>query len=265
MLNIHSPKEELIHAMDASLIESIISEKGHPGLELIEHDGLFILNTGIHSPDMNGIFQGHNQSRDIVESVEYGIHYFKKKEIPYYWWVGKYRNPDLRELLEDSGYEHVADLPVMVADLMNLPNTVKLANIQCKLVQTKEEFEAFISISSLCIELTSESEIEYRNYNLHNDFMDTLKQDMYLAYWDGIPAASCITFKSDEIISLYFIATLPQYRNRGLGRAVTLYAMKKAIEQGYLVAGLQATAMGLSLYEGLGFTTISNEYIYALS
>jgi len=265
MLSIHSSKEELIHAMDASLIESIVSEKGHPGLELIEHDGLFIMNTRIHSPDMNGIFQGHNQSMNIVESVEYGIRFFKKRQIPYYWWVGKYRNPNLQNLLEDSGYEHVADLPVMVADLLNLPNTIQLANIHCKQVQTQEEMEALIKISANCIELSPGAELEYRSYCLHNDFTDTSKQEMYLAYWDGVPAASCMTFKTDEIITLYFIATLPGYRNRGLGRAITLYAMKKAVEQGYLVAGLQSTRMGLSLYESLGFTTISNEYIYALA
>jgi GNAT superfamily N-acetyltransferase len=264
MLNIHSPKEELVHAMDVCLLESIYSEKDHLGLEFIEHDGIVILNTGIHSGDMNGIFKGHTHTEDIVESIEYAIRYFMKKQIPYYWWVGKYRNSNLKPLLEEAGYEHVADLPVMVADLEKLPKLKKIPEIICKTVTKQKELEDWISISAQCIETNTQSEKEYMDYCLDYDITDTSQQVLHLAYWDGVPAASCMTFKGNDIATLYFIATLPEYRNRGLGRTITIHAMNKAKDSGYLLAGLQATSQGISLYENLGFTTISNEYIYAL-
>jgi GNAT superfamily N-acetyltransferase len=264
MLNIHSPKEELVQAMDVCLLESVYSEKDHPGQEFIEHDGIVILNTGIHSGDMNGVFKGHTHSDDIVESVEYAIRYFMKKQIPYYWWVGKYRNSNLQTILEDAGYEHVADLPVMVADLETIPKVEKIPEIKCKTVTNKKELEDWIKISAQCIETDERSGKEYMDYCLDYDIKENSKQVLHIAYWDGVPAASCLTFKGTDVATLYFIATLPEFRNRGLGRTITLHAMRQAKDAGYLLAGLQATSQGISLYENLGFTTISNEYIYAL-
>ncbi len=263
MLTIHSPKEELIHAMDESLIESILYEKKHTGNDLIELNDLIIMNTGIHSADMNGIFQRQSNKNDIIQNLKQAFNYFKKKKIPYYWWVGKHRNSNLREILEEFGYEHVADLPVMIADLEKLPAPIKMENIQCKTVQTLEELDAWSKISSVCLEMTPEAEVEYNNYCFHHNLTDTKMQELYLVYWNGIPAASCMTFKGIDIATLYFIATLPEYRNRGLGRSITLHAMHMAKEEGYTLAGLQATSMGMSLYENLGFTTISTEFIYA--
>ncbi|HPT72305.1 MAG TPA: GNAT family N-acetyltransferase [Candidatus Cloacimonadota bacterium] len=262
MLNIHSPKEELIHAMDKSLLESVLSEKEHPSLELVEHDGLILMNTGIHSPDMNGIFQGHTPCRDVVESVEYAIRFFAKRQMPYYWWVGKHRNPNISDLLEESGFEHIADLPVMVVSLEKLPTDIQLSNIRIKTVETMEEFEDWIMISEQCVELEGQAVTEYWDYNRKYDYEDIQTQEFFLGYWDGIPVASCTTFKNEDIAVFYFIATLPEYRSKGIGRAITLHAMKKARDEGYHVGGLQATPMGLSLYEKLGFETISYEYIY---
>jgi GNAT superfamily N-acetyltransferase len=264
MLNINSPKEDLVHAMDVSLLESVYLEKDRPGIDFIEHDGIAILNTGINSGDMNGVFKGHTHTADIVESIEYAIRYFIKKEIPYYWWVGKYRNSNLQPLLEEAGYEHVADMPVMVADLENIPMLSPLVNIHCKPVQNQDELEAWCKISSFCIELSPGVEEEYRRYCMNYNYKDTSKQELSIASWDGMPVGSCLTFKSAEIATLYFIATLPEYRNRGIAQALTTYAMHRARNGGYLLAGLQATSMGIMLYEKLGFNTISTEYIYAL-
>jgi ribosomal protein S18 acetylase RimI-like enzyme len=49
------------------------------------------------------------------------------------------------------------------------------------------------------------------------------------------------------------VATLPEARNRGLGRAVTLAAMHAGAEAGATIAVLESSEMGLNVYRRLGF------------
>jgi len=56
---------------------------------------------------------------------------------------------------------------------------------------------------------------------------------------------------------IYHIATLPNYRKRGLGAAMTLRAMRSGSEDGYSEAILFATSSGFPVYRRLGFETVS--------
>jgi ribosomal protein S18 acetylase RimI-like enzyme len=61
---------------------------------------------------------------------------------------------------------------------------------------------------------------------------------------------------TDEIAGLFNVAVHPRARRRGIGRALTIAAMRIAQEAGATEMGLNATPEGLSLYEGLGFRHI---------
>jgi GNAT superfamily N-acetyltransferase len=78
----------------------------------------------------------------------------------------------------------------------------------------------------------------------------------YMAYLDGAPVATSSVFYGAGVAGVYDVATLPSARGRGYGAAVTLAPLIEARARGYRVGVLQSSAMGLRVYERLGFETV---------
>jgi GNAT superfamily N-acetyltransferase len=81
----------------------------------------------------------------------------------------------------------------------------------------------------------------------------------WLAYDGGEPAAACCTFDDGRALGIYWLATLPEHRSRGLGRAVMIAALNHSPG---LPAVLVATAAGEPLYTSLGFQPVSTAAWY---
>lgn len=77
---------------------------------------------------------------------------------------------------------------------------------------------------------------------------------VWLARRGAEPAAACCTYDNGAVIGVYWLATMPGYRSRGLGRAVLTSAL--AARPGR-PATLIATAAGEPLYSSLGFQTVA--------
>jgi GNAT superfamily N-acetyltransferase len=77
---------------------------------------------------------------------------------------------------------------------------------------------------------------------------------VWLARCDGAPAAACCTYDDGAAIGVYWVATMPAYRSRGLGRAIMIEALAAYPSR---PATLVATAAGRALYSSLGFGTVA--------
>jgi GNAT superfamily N-acetyltransferase len=76
----------------------------------------------------------------------------------------------------------------------------------------------------------------------------------HLLGWIGDqPVAAATVMCLGESASLWGIATLPDFRGRGIGRAMTLAACRWARGRGQALIRLYATRMGLPVYSRLGF------------
>jgi ribosomal protein S18 acetylase RimI-like enzyme len=80
----------------------------------------------------------------------------------------------------------------------------------------------------------------------------------YLATHEGAAAAAALVHLYDGIAALYNVATLEQFRGRGLGRDVSLAALRGARERGALRGVLLASRMGEPVYRKLGFVETSS-------
>jgi GNAT superfamily N-acetyltransferase len=76
----------------------------------------------------------------------------------------------------------------------------------------------------------------------------------WLAYRGGEPAAACCTYDDGAALGVYWLATLPPHRTRGLGRAVMSAALAASPGR---PAALVATVAGEPLYAALGFRVVS--------
>jgi len=84
----------------------------------------------------------------------------------------------------------------------------------------------------------------------------------YLAYHGKEPVAASCSCLADGIAGIYCVATVEGHRGKGLGALVTAQPLLDALAEGYETGVLQASAMGYSVYEKLGFKTVSGLGFY---
>jgi GNAT superfamily N-acetyltransferase len=75
----------------------------------------------------------------------------------------------------------------------------------------------------------------------------------YLARLDGQPACVVGTMDVDGDCGVYWVATLPEARGRGLTTRVMRVAVAEGVERGCDISTLQATSLGRPIYERLGY------------
>ena len=76
---------------------------------------------------------------------------------------------------------------------------------------------------------------------------------VWLAQLRDRPAAAGCTFDEGGIVGVYWLATLPEYRSSGLGRAVMANALNAHPDQPFM---LTATDAGRPLYESMNFRAV---------
>lgn len=85
----------------------------------------------------------------------------------------------------------------------------------------------------------------------------------YLAELNGVPVGTGMTAVSGELVGIFNVATLPGYRRRGYGRAITMEMVRAGSAAGASTAYLYASKMGERVYESAGFRT--EEYLTVIA
>ena len=79
---------------------------------------------------------------------------------------------------------------------------------------------------------------------------------LYLGLVEGVPVATAMRATSHRIAGIYNVATVPAYRRRGYGEALTWWATLDGVDAGCLGAYLQTSDAGLPVYRRMGYRTV---------
>jgi GNAT superfamily N-acetyltransferase len=83
---------------------------------------------------------------------------------------------------------------------------------------------------------------------------------LFLGCIDDEPVCCSLLMVTGDMAGIYWVGTLPAWRRRGLGAAVTAHAVQVGAERGCRVASLQASKMGAPVYRRMGFA-LAREYL----
>jgi GNAT superfamily N-acetyltransferase len=79
---------------------------------------------------------------------------------------------------------------------------------------------------------------------------------LFTARLDDVPAGVSIAIRTGDVSGVYGVGTLPHARRRGVGSATTWAAVGAGRAWGCDTVVLQASEMGLPMYERMGFRTV---------
>jgi GNAT superfamily N-acetyltransferase len=192
----------------------------------------------------------HGLEADLIDET---IAFFETRERQDFdWWLA----PGLETggwgtQLEAKGLRFAEGEPGMALDLGTLSENLPLpAGLKIHRVTDDEMMKTWAKIFFLGYELPLSWETSATDM-----FLSTLHTPMinYLAEINDQPVATSTLFLDAGVAGIYNVATLPEWRGRGLGAAVTLHALLEARQQGFKAGILQSSDMGHTVYKKLGF------------
>ncbi|CAN5710769.1 hypothetical protein BH09CHL1_BH09CHL1_30960 [soil metagenome] len=171
----------------------------------------------------------------------------KQAQRPIWLWASEPQVPvDLPLRLMARGFRHGFEPHWMWLDLANLRDDFKLRR------ETRITFDP--DLPTWDPEKNADFIAEGRLAKEHPD-----RACQAIAWVDGAPigtACAFLTRGSNGIAGIYDVGVLPEYRNIGIGKALTHAVCVWARDRGYRTAGLNATPMGEPVYRGLGFQSL---------
>lgn len=85
---------------------------------------------------------------------------------------------------------------------------------------------------------------------------------MYLASWDGVPAAAATVWPYAGAAGIYSVAVLPPFRRRGLASDLLRVMLSDLAREGFGLATLRTVDSLLGLYGALGFREVGRVHTY---
>jgi GNAT superfamily N-acetyltransferase len=255
--------DALVDAIDRNCVDFFQHYGRGPGCEVHEEADLAWFVTGIPHPLFNGVMATNLAPDRVDVRIDDMVTEFRRRHLPLEWTTGSRTRPaDLGLRLVAKGFEHTLDVPGMAIDRDELPEEDPPRGLVVTQAANRKDLEACVRIALNTFGISDAFvprvvEIE--------EGMPRHEKELtrhYLACIDGRPIATSEVFLACGVAGLYFVGTLPDARDHGIGRAVTLSALQSAREMGYRIGVLQATEMGTPVYHRLGFRALYSMGIY---
>lgn len=228
--------------------------------EIICHKGdveWIIPKTSCSGPSI--IYKASLQKQNVEDTIDKIIIGIEEGSIPAWWVINPESTPDnLKETLLMKGFVCLGDDEPGMA--LCFDNELKYLecpnNIQVSKVQWLEEFTVWVNTVNKALHGW-----DLLSTDKYSSWLGESNLVFYLAYFEGKPVATSATIKSRNIGSIEFVSTLPEYRNRGIGTAVSVAAICGLRNEGVNLVTLRSCNEAINMYKKLGFQSYYNQTI----
>jgi GNAT superfamily N-acetyltransferase len=223
-----------------------------PGHVLHEIDGVVVCLTGLEDDEQNTALI-EREPGDPADALAEAERVFRSHGRSFGIDVERGRHPHVDAALRAMGLEMVVTRPAMTVRVQEVepaqvPEGIEIVRVTepgrlAELVEV--EIGAFETDRAVAEGLLAPSQLSLPNVRL------------YAATADGRAVAQAVTNTQSGAVGVFGVATLPEYRRRGIGTAITAFAIDDVRNQADL-AWLQSTEMGRPLYERMGFRPVAD-------
>lgn len=259
-------REGLVRAMEANVQETAALWGRVLGCQIHSTPEVDWFLSGTQLSMFNGIIRAQLLTENIDAQIERLLAPFRERDLPMAWLTFPSTTPDnLGKYLLKHGLALDERLPGMAVDLRNLPlDEAPPVGITIKVVENAAEMEQWIYtlsegssfppfVTTLLLDI-----LQRQGYRQSEHYRP------YSALRKGHVVGTSLLSPGGGLAGIYNVCTLPEERGRGIGRAVTLAALRSAYARGYHYATLQSSKMGLPIYRRLGFEELCTFEFYFL-
>ena len=216
-------------------------------------------------------FTNANANRRIAEVIAG----YEGADTGFVWWVSPHDSPaDLGVRLLQAGLTLEGNAPAMAASLddvpLDEPPPHRLEIVPVVDAGTLQEFLTIVEADWLEWAGGAATPVQRRTLDafareIPRRFPSEPAPLRWLGRVDGQPVATSRVSLGGGVAGLYAILTLPSHRGRGIGRAMTIAALRAAAGLGYRIGVLQSSDLGYGVYRQLGFRDLFTYDIYVHS
>jgi ribosomal protein S18 acetylase RimI-like enzyme len=193
---------------------------------------------------------------DPAASIGRALDFYKQANMPFIMRIRVDYQPETQAAMRALGLQAAAHLPGMIL------NPASAAPPHPEL-EIRDWDEPSLPAHNEIIAASFGMSVEMVNGLIKPEFL-TSDFKGYVGYLDGVPVATSALLASDGVAGVYNVATLPAYRKRGLGEAMTWHAVREGLAAGCQFGSLQASEMGQPIYARMGFRNIAPYESYIL-
>lgn len=208
----------------------------------------------------NGVVRTATRAEDLSRIADSILESFISKRLPFFWAdFPDGGTPGLGEFLNSKNirWENFKGMPCMSSGLEDLPELSLPKEVELVRVQSEKDQADWLNVLMEGFEEPEPSRSDFGQYLANSLTESDPVFEHFLARWQGEPCAISTLLRADHGAGIYHVTTLPRYRGRGLGKALTLVAMQSAHESGFQQSILFATPSGFPIYKQLGFETVT--------
>jgi len=252
-------------ALDANFSELIRWYASRPGGETLARADVTVCSTGLAFRSINGAVDIDFDPASADERIAEVGRWFGARGLPWRWLVGPTSRPaDLGDRLRAAGYDLVGDSAGMALGLAGFAAEPLPAGVEIETVDTLGGLDAWAEIQRRALALDATRTRAWRDAHDRALSAAVPLRD-WIARLDGTPVAAAALFIGGAVAGIYNVATVPEARGVGIGRAVTAAALAEAVARGQRTAVLGASDLGHPVYRRLGFRDVSRLRSYALA
>lgn len=252
-------EDEIVAELQANFIKANrdIAEHCATG-DVREIAGLLIKHTGVPASDQNAAFVTR-PLHDPLAAIRGAVAYFEDRAMPYGILMRQGLDPAAARVCLELGLVHVHTLPGMalapLAEVIPQPP----AGLDIRTVTTAAQHDVHVETDAAGFE----GSLDHARRLFPASLFERGAAVEFTGFVDGAPVAISTLVTAGRTAGVYGVATVPAYRRRGFGEAMTWRAIREGVARGCEMASLMASDMGRPMYERMGFRLVAPFLIFA--
>jgi GNAT superfamily N-acetyltransferase len=251
-------EKAMVKAIEENMYAMTPLTHGWPGAEVYTGRDVSWCVTHIGFPTCNPIIHINMKPQDVHGLLDTLVARARKRKVNLHCWTTRDTKPsNMGEYLTAHDFAAVGEAAGMAVDLLNL-NEDNAAPPGFRIVEVKDSktLKTWCRVTGTGFGIPEPAIATIIKW-LALEIKNRQPMKCYLGLLDGKPVATSMYYLDEGVAGIYFVATLPEARNKGIGFSITQKPLLDAKKLGYRAGILQASQMGRPVYLRLGFKEYS--------
>lgn len=254
---------------DNKILTSAIANRNRYSLTLGTHtahdgDDLKWVYTG--TPVLNTIFAPQLPDDTADAAIEDAIDQFRQRGVTPAIILSPLSQPtDLGDRLQKWGYVKAFDFQGMYLELSKLHHVAEPpTGFELREITTPADLALWADTCCKGFHIPADLHDVFARIMIESATLDPENAPYrhYLGFYNGNPVSTVNTLPADGVLGVYWVATTPEARRKGIAAATMTAVLHQARAEGHTVATLQSTDIGHNFYKHLGFQDLYLESVY---